>query len=195
MRKLYIGVAGVIASGKTTVTKAIAQNYSLQVLSFGGVLREYCLRNSIIPSRSNLQNLGQNLITQLGQRGFMHWTMENASSISWKNGIILDGFRHKDVYKEFKFIFPNSILIFCDCPKDAQVVRICQRDKISPREAREIIEHPSEQDIKALQDSADFIFTPQDTPQKLIEWIANKTKISLTTVQKQSFINNFGKDL
>lgn len=40
MRKLYIGVAGVIASGKTTVTKAIAQNYSLQVLSFGGVLRE-----------------------------------------------------------------------------------------------------------------------------------------------------------
>lgn len=98
MRKLYIGVAGVIASGKTTVTKAIAQNYSLQVLSFGGVLREYCLRNSIIPSRSNLQNLGQKLITQLGQRGFMHWTMENASSISWKNGIILDGFRHKDVY-------------------------------------------------------------------------------------------------
>ena len=190
MKNIKIGIAGGIASGKTTIAKELAEKYHLQYISFGNVLRNYCQRKHIIPSRKNLQHLGQDMITKYGEKGFMHWIIQNASAVSWEKGVILDGFRHQDVYQEFNQIFPNSILIFCDCSITTRIDRICYRDKISPVEAKKIIEHSSEQKVNNLKNYADFVYTQENSLQSLVEYINSKIQKSLKDTQKLSFLSH-----
>lgn len=184
-------IAGVIASGKTTVACMLSNDFQIPIGSFGAILKQYCIEQKTEPSRINLQNLGQNLIKKYGKKEFMHWIIQHSTLIDWKKELIMDGFRHVEVYDEFKTLFPKTRLIFCDCPLDTQIFRICQRDKILPNKAREIITHSTEKETKSLKDRADFIVTP-DTEYKLLhKWVINEMKVSLNPVQKQKYVNKF----
>lgn len=150
-------MAGKTVSGKTTASKAISRHLCCPLVSFGGILKEYSIKESLPHDRESLQNLGQKLICDLGYSGFLDWVIDKSPQINQNDTLVVDGFRHHDIYRYFIEIFPRSILIYCSCDRNLQIQRLKERDKINTDQAINIISHPIEQGIEQLREYADII--------------------------------------
>ena len=91
------------------------------------------------------------------------WMMRNLPDMGWQNGVVvIDGMRHPDEYESMKELFPSSILVFCDCPEDEVIRRICGRDKVTQEEAKKFLGNQAEEDRREFfMSKADFIITPE----------------------------------
>ena len=113
---MILGISGGIASGKTYVSQIILKKYSLFYTSFSEVLKTYCARQKIEPTRDILQNLGKEIIENHGAEGFVKWIISQSQMPA--ENVLLDGFRHPAVWDSFKKIYPQARLIFCDINKN-----------------------------------------------------------------------------
>lgn len=154
---IKIGVAGKIASGKTTAARAISQHFSCPIVSFGDILREFSIQKGLPCHREALQKLGQKTIDDLGYSRFLDWVIKNSPQIKWEDSLVVDGFRHFDIYRCFAKIFSRSLLVYCSCDENLQLKRLMERDKIDKRHALNIISHPTEQKVEQLRQCADVI--------------------------------------
>lgn len=148
MSVLRIGIAGKIASGKSTVGKALAKEFSCSLVSFGGILRKYSQVHDLPTDRESLQTLGQNLIDALGEERFMDWTIAHSLDIDWKHPLVLEGFRHVGSYKQFVRLYPSALLVYCQVDREVQIQRLNQRDGLTKEKALSIKEKVSSQKIK-----------------------------------------------
>lgn len=164
-----IFLAGKIASGKSTVTQTIAQHIGFPYISYGGILRHYSRENGLPQTRESLQALGQNTVNQYGYKGFVDWAMEYSSHIAWDGPLIVDGVRHPLVYERILEIFPEAILIYCDCDEETQIKRIEVRDGLERDKILEIISHETEKHISELESYADIVYRPESNIGNVIE--------------------------
>lgn len=154
---IKICVAGKIACGKSTVAKEIAAYTGFPRISFGDILRNYSQEHNIPQTRETLQDLGQKILDQYGYDGFLKWAMDNSPNIDWNGPLIIDGLRHIVVYEYIVELFPETILIYCNCDKQTQINRILSRDKITEDEAIKIVSHSTERYIQELESCAHIV--------------------------------------
>lgn len=96
---MIIGIAGPIASGKSTLARALAQEFSFKLIAFGEYVRhEAQARGLDVADRKVLQDLGQSLVDE-NVRSFVRGVFERAK-IEAADRVVLDGVRHRSVWDE-----------------------------------------------------------------------------------------------
>lgn len=96
---MIIGIAGPIASGKSTLARALSREYSLRLIGFGEYVRhEAQARGLDTADRLVLQDLGQSLVDE-DAGSFVQGVFQRAKVRS-ADRIVLDGVRHCSVWDE-----------------------------------------------------------------------------------------------
>lgn len=163
-----ICVAGKISSGKSTLAKVMSSQIGFPIVSFGGILRDYSMINGLPSKRTNLQRFGQEIIDQFGFEGFIKWTISH-SAVSWDGSLIIDGLRHKEIYEHILNMFPQTLLVYCDCDLETQISRTVARDGIGENEAKQILSHETEMHVEELRAVAQLVFQPNDRVEDFIK--------------------------
>ena len=60
-------------------------------------------------------------------------------------------------------MFPQNILIYCDCNKEIQLARLMNRNGISRENAHCILSHTLEKSVDMLKPVAHLLFLPEDS--------------------------------
>jgi dephospho-CoA kinase len=165
---MIVGIAGPIASGKSTLGRALAERFSAKFVNFGDYVRHIARTRAIdISDRRALQDLGQSLVTR-DVRSFVLGAFE---WVNFREGnhVVLDGVRHDTVWKEvltFASLHREAAkLIFLEMLEDERQRRLAARG-LSRDEAATQESHVSETDVQLrLRDDADLLVDAlQDGP-------------------------------
>jgi len=110
----WIGVAGPIRGGKSTVAKKIAQSGLYRRLSFGEMIYGRAVKAGLEPTRLVLQQLGSRMVREMGYVGITEMLLEKAPPGC---DLVIDGIRHIEVneYLRRKSICGYS-LVYVDAP-------------------------------------------------------------------------------
>lgn len=156
---MIIGIAGPIASGKSTLARALAQEFSLKLVGFGEYVRfEAQARGLDVTDRKVLQDLGQSLVDE-DVVSFVRGVFEHAK-VQAADRIVLDGVRHRSVWDEIVTFTSErrstAKLIFLQMPEADRRRRLGARGMTF----NQLIvhdRHASEADVRAgLADVADL---------------------------------------
>ena len=153
-----VGVAGRIASGKTTLSSQLAASLGCSMTSFSRFLRDKTTEAGLDPSRSTLQELG----AQWADRGWMRFCRAVLEHAGWDRGqlLVLDGIRHSEVATALRrAITPDRlVLIYVDEPPMSEWrSRLSQKGIESVLELEGLEQHPAEGDVTNLRDEADLV--------------------------------------
>lgn len=157
MSSSVLGLAGGIASGKSTLSEALSRTLHCRRASFGGFVRELAKARGLPARREVWQQLGQELI----QAGVREFCVAVLRSGGWESGdrFIIDGIRHKAVAVALREIVKPSDfrLIYVSVPAEVRSERLKSANTHGLTLA-EMEEHPTELDVReTLPDLADLI--------------------------------------
>jgi len=136
--------AGPICSGKSTLSKALAQKLGWKWVSFADYLRHVATDQRLPASRSSLQDLGQQLIDKSwlafcqSVLQFAHWTPDLS--------LIVDGVRHVEAVVTLQSLTAPTpiVVVFVETPLQTRKERFAARE---PKGSFEIADsHPVERD-------------------------------------------------
>jgi dephospho-CoA kinase len=124
-----LAFAGPICSGKSVLSKSVAQRLGWDWVSFGDFLRDEALHSGIDPSsRTNLQDLGQTFINK-GWASFCQNVLDYAK---WdrETNLVVDGVRHVEaVHTLRKLTAPcRFTVIFVETPVAIRKARLEARE-------------------------------------------------------------------
>lgn len=159
-----VGIAGAIGSGKTELAKALTTHLNCSTVSFGAFVKQEAKKRNIEPVRHNLQELGTQMIRELGSKKFTQLVLQTATFPC--DIVILDGIRHIDVWKSVKNLIPRSWLVYIDIDEPTRLNRLLKRDGLSLSETES---HNMEIVAKALKQEADVILTSTDIEASVLE--------------------------
>jgi len=170
MASRVICISGGIGSGKTSLTKLLAERLGVPRGAFGDVVRATARERGIAEDREALQQLGAELIETLGWEPFCRAVLDAAA---WDGNVdvVIDGVRHVAAIETIrKLVAPNlSVLFFVDTPEDVRRQRIGAREGADP-DLRAIEQHSTEADVRsALRSSADLVLNGEHSPDSLVE--------------------------
>jgi cytidylate kinase len=152
-----ISFSGRIASGKTTITQSLAELLGWRRVGFSDYLRHLLKeRGNIAPTREQLQDLGQSLVTADPDQ-FCRNVLVLGGFVPGAN-ILLDGIRHVDIQRRIARLVEPSRAILIHLAADDELVerRIAQRGA-SEKELKRASSHPVEQDLQqSLPSIADY---------------------------------------
>ncbi|MBD3245272.1 MAG: AAA family ATPase [Candidatus Moranbacteria bacterium] len=179
--KIVIGVTGKNGSGKDTVCDFIEKKYQAKKLVFSDLLKKALSVFLDHITRNDFSWLSTNLRQRYGE-GILAKGMKIQIEKTREKIIVVSGVRD---FGELKMIksYKNGYLVYVDVNLKIRWERISRRgtkidDKISFKEFKAIKEKlPSEKDIQALGNSADFIIKNNSGLKDLemeIEKIMNK---------------------
>lgn len=151
-----IAITGGIGSGKTALTKSLADSLCSSRVSFGDYVRTIAARRSLQSERKILQDLGEQLIIELGTDAFVKEVINFAAiKNEW---LIIDGIRHVEVWLSIQKLFPQrSWLIYIDIDESIRIKRLVERDKLKEFEALLEMSHTMEKNIYQLVANADIV--------------------------------------
>lgn len=159
---IIIGVTGIIASGKTTVSKYLAEKgfaYSRYSLIIAKLLEE----KGIPVERSSLQEAGGDLFDSQKQYD-LNKKVDNY--ITGNRHIVIDGMRHHEDYTYWKEKnFKNFHLLYIETDP-----KICA-DRYAEKEFQKATNHHVEQEITELRQLADVIIHNNGTFENLYSQI------------------------
>ncbi|MFZ2205744.1 MAG: AAA family ATPase [Minisyncoccia bacterium] len=177
--KLFIGIAGKISSGKSTIAHFIADTYAMPYTSSGEYLKQYCLLNGLSVERKTLQDLGQKFVDEDPKVFFQNIVFSQGE----QDYIVFDSIRHTAGIDFIKEISDKSILVYIDVDDKIRYERYCKRQKEGDivKEFKEFLEtdnHPTEKEIDEVKKYADLIIYAGDDYKKIIsEYFANNKLI------------------
>ena len=153
---MIIGFAGSIASGKSVVAKAVADTMGVPYVSFGGAVRSEAEVRGLEPSRTTLQDLGNELIAQ----GWDRLWARVIDQVNWdhRSSLVVDGIRHLGAIAIIRQSATPSrfYLIFVSTPPGHRRSRLLERGWTCA-EARMADQHPTEKELPAVRDRADLL--------------------------------------
>jgi dephospho-CoA kinase len=166
MNPAVLSFAGPIASGKTTLSKAISRRFGWKYVSFGEYIKKVATRRGYDPvSREIMQDIGNELIDN-GWKKFCNSVLDDAHWVKGE-GLVIDGIRHVEGLMTIKIIAaPQAVyLIYVFITEEIRRVRLLQKD--IPIENIDLIEsHSTEKDVRdALRKRANIIVDGKDTVQ------------------------------
>lgn len=112
-RGLVLGLAGQIASGKSTVAKAVAAAIPCPHVSFGNYVRSVAKRKQIYDDRNALQDLGQYLLETKGAEQFCIDVLDSeAPDYVPGDDLIIEGVRHVEVTEALtRLVYPAAFAL------------------------------------------------------------------------------------
>ncbi len=159
-----ICIGGAIASGKTTLAKALQAAFpdSAQ-LAFGEVIRLRALAEGREPTRQSLQDTGLQLIAE-GWPAFVN------ELLGYLEGnpevLIVEGLRHRAAVGALHDRLPRRelLVVYLEISSDDRRQRLAQIG-----EAESALEHDVEQDVTALRTIADLVVTTDQPTEELVQ--------------------------
>ncbi len=159
--KIIIGLAGEIASGKTTATEYLKEKYKAVSFRFSTILREMLEKIYIPETRENLQYLSIILRKQFGEDILSKAIAEKIKECD-NNIVIIEGVRRlSDV--EYIRDLPNFYLIYLKSDDRKRFERVSKRNENEDdkgktwEEFQKDEQRDTEQTIRKTLEIADFI--------------------------------------
>lgn len=159
-----VGLSGLIGSGKTSVGQFL-RNQCFVYTRFSLVLEELLRKLNIVPSREALQQIGEEVNKNPGQRWLCN---ELVRGIPLNSNAVIDGLRfpedHAFMVEKFG---PNFLHIHINTSHDLRLKRYTS-SRGSTDEFIQAVAHPVEDCIASLSDLAHVKITNDDTLEELI---------------------------
>lgn len=165
-------ICGKIGTGKTTLSKKICLLLNADYISFGDYIRFIADSRNTIQNRTNLQNIGLELIRQHGYSEFVKMVI-NHFTVRLNGIFLIDGVRDFEVFNVIKGLFDETFLIFIDLSKDQILRNIENRDNIDINTINIALNHTIENKIDNLKEYADMVIYQMPNEQA-IEDIASQ---------------------
>ena len=177
LKPIILCVSGGINSGKTTVSKKLADKLSWKKISFGDYVRHVAIKNDMTPSRLNCQELGAKLIN-IDHKKFCNDVLTYGNWNKNENAII-DGIRHTEILKFIKNIsYPSLVyLIYIDTDLRNRINR--NKNLKSKVDFKILDSHSTEKQVfTMLKNISDLNLNGHEKPDvivsKIIQWYESK---------------------
>jgi len=181
-KPIVLGLAGKIASGKSTLSASFAKEVGWPYVSFGDYVRSVARQRGLDDSqREILQQIGASLVEQ-DCEGFCRAVLRQAP---WQPGepLVIDGIRHLQVKQVLEKIVAPSDFILTYISVDEQIrrQRLHNEGIDDPARIERIESASTEEQVKVeLPRVADFILNGAEPLPKLVEELkAISTSLSL----------------
>ncbi len=150
MRPIVLTFAGGIASGKSTLSTAVAKALGWPRVSFGDYVRTEARRRGLGKSREVLQNVGVSLI----EGGWEPFCRAVLAQAVWQPGqsLVVDGVRHAEVVQELqRLVAPSKLLlVFIATSEPVRKNRLRERNMADYRKLQRIESHSTEAQVKTV---------------------------------------------
>lgn len=178
MKPIVLGFAGSIASGKSTLSIAVASALGWQRVSFGDYVRTVAQNQGLGDSREVLQAVGASLINQ-GREQFCKAVL---AQINWEPGqpLIVDGIRHAEIVPIMRQIVDpwDFRLIFVVVDESIREARLLERGLSDRQQWQQLEAHSTEAQVQAvLPEMADFAVDStrkiEDLVLEIVTWVSS----------------------
>jgi dephospho-CoA kinase len=158
-----VGVAGAIGSGKSELSRALADERGGSRVTVGDFVRGQAEARGIEPARENLQALGEQQIDELGAPEFVRRVLSDYAAA---DVLVVDGVRHLPVDDELRKISAQYLLIFVEVDDETRRMRL--RDREGHEVDLLVVDrHSTERDVPLLRKRADAIVDGADSASAL----------------------------
>ncbi len=162
-----IVIIGEICSGKSTLAKKVAAQNQFPLVSFGSYVKNLCIEKEIEPTRKNMQELGEKMVSENPKEFLVLTTLFHTNNKFSNSKFIYEGVRHLSILKAIKELSNSVKLIYLDFDFDTRYSRFLNRAKLtdSPKNKEHFIvrsKHPVEAEIRLLKLSSDYITSEKD---------------------------------
>ncbi|MBN8564808.1 MAG: dephospho-CoA kinase [Leptolyngbya sp. UWPOB_LEPTO1] len=174
MKPAVLALSGSIASGKSTLSRELAQSFQWSYVSFGDYVRSVARNQGLAESRESLQLIG----TELLQRDTGKFCRAVLAQAQWQAGqpIIVDGIRHVEVLDCLRQIVApiDLYLIFASVDEVTRSARLLERGTTSLEKHQKLEQDSTEQQVKTdLVQKSDLIVSSTQPLEILIQQISN----------------------
>lgn len=154
-----VAVAGRTRAGKTTLTAALAEALGWPQTSFSSYVRASAAARGLPEDRRTLQDLGAEMIEQMGPRGFAQGALDHANLSAEDAPFLIEGVRHVSTLQGLKAAAaPVPVKLVYLAVSDQERDRRLAAEGISAAEGREWEEHSTERDVlHLLEERADLV--------------------------------------
>ena len=173
MKKTMLAFSGGIASGKSTLSEAVAQTLGCPRVSFGSYIREEAISRGLGVDRSVLQELGEELVREDIEK----LCKAVLAQALWLPGsaVVVDGVRHVAVaHKLRELATPSEFrLVHVSADGSTRASRLAARGDLADR-LIEYERHSTEHDVvRLLPELADLVVDGQRSLDVIIEEVAS----------------------
>jgi dephospho-CoA kinase len=175
---IVIAIAGRIGSGKTTLSKDLANALQCLRASFGDYVRAAVQERGLPQTRENLQVIGTQLLTS-DPTGFCSSVL---SSCGWQPGkdLVIDGLRHLITIPIIRrLVEPSAMkIVYISVPEEIRLQRLNDRGEGDAHNVARIESHSSEQELGPIAQMADLAVrgdSPRDVNvAEIAAWLRNQ---------------------
>jgi dephospho-CoA kinase len=176
---MVVAIAGKIGSGKTTLTKSLANELGWPSASFGDYVRSAATARGLTESRKNLQELGT-LLLRSDPHAFCSDVLANAP---WQAGesLIIDGLRHAETVPILRELVAPAVLkvVLIEISEHTRLNRLIARGDGDASAIAVIEEHSSEHQVGSVLRALADLIVGGDRPRSVIvseltNWIRNQ---------------------
>lgn len=146
-KRIVVGVSGAINSGKSTFAQSLAIRIDAVDIRFGQMVKALAIAKGLGTERGVLQELGAQLLADLGPKQFVENALVHSGWESQEN-LIFDGVRHVEIWKSIEDRFPNDtcVLLFLKLSDETREVRAgAEGEVIRP----EVDDHSTERQVQS----------------------------------------------
>ncbi len=153
-----IGLSGQIGSGKSTISRNLAQAMKCKQASFGEYVRWLARERGLFLDRRTLQDLGQDMLELIGAEQFcIDMLQQQVPHFVPGERLVVDGVRHLEVAEALSRMLRPSVFLLVYMKVDERVrsQRIASRDMSVATAGHDLVSaiemfdrHPSEQDVR-----------------------------------------------
>ena len=175
-KKIVIGIAGNIGTGKGTVSSYLTKQYRAVNMRYSHILFDILSRMHLTNGRENFSTLAEGLRSAFGADIL---SVILAKDIEAEEGeiIVFDGIRKKAELDYFKNRVENFVFIFVDVSIEIAYERLVKRGEKADDNSKTLeefkVDHarPADKDVPALKSKADYIIDNSDDLKKTYEQI------------------------
>jgi len=161
-KKIVIGIAGNIGSGKGTVTKYLMEKYGAKQMRYSKILADILERLYLEYNRENLNTIAEGLRDMFG-KDILSKVLEKDIQGEEAAIVVFDGIRKKEELDYFKNKIGDFYFVFVDVPFEIVAERIIKRQEktddqeqtVETLKARQ--QQASDKDVPGLKQYADFV--------------------------------------
>lgn len=175
---MNILIAGRIGSGKTKISKAVADELGYRWNSYSTTIKNIARERGLPIVRDALQQLGQSLI-DLDSEALTRRVLAEATPIR-SGPVVIDGLRHSHIPKVIRGIIdPDElIVIFVDVDDSVRRARLRERDNLTELQIDQAEEHATEVQVTTvIRELADYIVDNSGQPRIAVEKIVEKFRL------------------
>jgi cytidylate kinase len=179
MKAIVIGFSGGISSGKSTLSKSVANSLDIVRVSFGDRVRAIAREMGLSESREQLQALGESLI----DKDLNQFCLSVLAQAEWRSSqsLIVDGIRHLQVLEMLrKLVDPlPMLLVYVRTEEAVRAERQLRREGMEQKQLQYIDNHSTETQVhNVLQNHSDLTVdgsqSVEEASQIILHWLEDK---------------------